>query len=849
VLCSISHLALLGSAGACQSTDEDLKFEFARYVAISSPELTSQESPEQAPGGGPVAPPQTSAFDINLPALIDNRYLGDIGVRIEGATVTIDVERLATILAPEITSDVLLELRSRGVNGRATPEAASTPNLQIVYNPQLQQVEIVTPSSARQLREIRYGFDPGSAAPGRLEQVAPFSAFISPTLNGNYVWESTGANPTGFEGLGGSVDIGGRVGGEKGVAFVSRHGFSLQGSPVFSRNESFAVYDDVRRLLRLTAGDLVPRGSSFQSIPRMAGVSLERFFGLEPDRQFRPVGNSSFQLDRPSTIEVRINGVTQREIFLRPGRYNLRDLPLVQGSNLVDLVIRDDRGQERIISDQNFFDFDLLAPGITDFSVAFGVRSETATRGPKYSDRPVATAFARHGLSQTLTAGIDVQADKEGVNGGVSLLWSSPVGVFQIDASGSQRKTFDSGLAAALDYKLTGSFGKQRIRYSLNLRGEYRSRNFSTIEDERPAIGPVLNQPTSMFFNARGQIYLGGLSFNGSGSYSKGRGSRADTKSALLGASYRVSSRLTVGGFARYTDDGTSKDTGFILQLFYRPSLQTDVRARYDTSAREAQVSYRKSAPNSVGSFSYAFDATRSQRDDRMLVGGDVSYIGNRFEADARHNVFSDSGFSSANRTQSTQVSIGSSLVFAGGSLAIARPVRESFAIVKPHPSLRGKEIRLDETERGYTARSDSLGPAVHVELSNYSRRSVSYSVDDLPLGYDLGTGEFTIRPPLNAGYSLVVGSGASFSLIGRALTKSGAPVPFVSGEIFSIDRPSDAPVLTFTNRNGRIAATGLRPGKYRLKLNSTPEAVREFTVEDGRDPLIDIGTIEVNTP
>src|SRR3546814_13333283 len=107
----------------------------------------------------------------------------------------------------------------------------------------------------------------------------------------------------------------------------------------------------------------------------MAGLSVERFYGLEPTRVFRPIGQTTFDLERPSTVQVRVNGLVFQELYLNSGRYDLRDLPLNQGSNAIELVIRDDTGREQIISQNKFFDFDLLATGKTDFSAAAGVRS------------------------------------------------------------------------------------------------------------------------------------------------------------------------------------------------------------------------------------------------------------------------------------------------------------------------------------------------------------------------------------------------------------------------------------------------------------------------------------------
>lgn len=814
------------------------------------------QSEDPAPPPPSAAPPEPRMMpmrEVNLPVILDGRPIGDVGVEVLGERVTIDAERFLSAVGNELTPDLVAAVRGRAVNGRLTPEQASTDALVVRYNPQLLQIEVDAPATARLVRNINLSTDLEREEQAQEERPAGFSAFVTPTVTGEYVWKRTPSTAKGFGPVTGQLEFGGRIGGYRGVGFLSRHSFTTSSqAPGFIREESFLVYDDVRRLLRVTAGDLIPQATSFQTSPLMAGVSVERFFGLQPERLFRPVGNSSFQLDRPSTVEVRINGIPQRELFLQPGRYNLRDLPLAQGSNLVDLVIRDETGRETIISDRNFFDYALLAPGITEFSAAVGVKSRFGNRAPNYSDDPVFTGFARRGFSETVTAGLDVQADRFGANGGASVLWASPIGVFRLQAAGSQRRRFGAGGAAELAYSITGGLGSNRLsRFNLDLRAEFRSSNFSTINDEPPPlIGPrVINQPTSALFNASAQAFLGRTTLNASASYSIGRGGRANTTTAFAGINYQLSPRWTAGAFGRYVDDGQRKDTGLIFQLTWRPSPSTDVRARYDTGEREAQLAFRKSSARTVNSVNYGADIRRNDRDDVAIGSADAFYVGNRFEAGIVHRAETSANLDGV-RDHRTRATLATSLVFADGAFGIGRPVRESFAVVKRHPTLAGKRVRIDETERGYFASSGTFGPAVHVDLNTYSSRSLYYSVDDLPPGYDLGDGQFILRPPFNGGYKLTVGSGASFTAIGQVRQSgSGAPLPFVGGQFVPLGNGEAKPIPAFTNRNGRLVATGLKAGKYRLELATTPPLVREIEIGENAQPLVDIGLIEVTAP
>jgi outer membrane usher protein len=787
--------------------------------------------------------PAARTIDILVPALIDDRYLGDVGLQISGDMVTIDTEKLVALLRPEVTAPTLEALiaRSQG-QSRITPATASGENLNVRFNPQLQQIEIGIPASAREQRTISLSSDFQTVKTAGEEKPESFSFFASTIFSPEYDWKGP---DKGWNRLSGQLNLGARIGGIKGVALLSRHSYNLNGAgPKFTRDETALIYDDVRRMLRITAGDLVSRGTGFQSVPLMAGVSVERLFSLQPERLFRPIGNSSFQLDETATVQVRINGVVQRELVLQPGRYNLRDLPLTQGSNLIDLVIRDGTGREIILSDRNFFDFELLAPGITEFSVAAGTRSGLGNRAPTYSDDPLISGFARRGLSENVTAGIDIQADQRGANGGVSVLWAAPVGVFRLQAAGSTRRGFGGGAAFELGYRAAGNFGGGKTRFNLDLRAEHRTAQFTTIADFIAAGSAPVNQPTATSFNLSGQIFTGPVTISASGSYSIGRAGRANTSAAVAGATYQISQRWSVGFFGRYIDDGVKADKGAFLQLVWRPSQNTDVRARYDTIDRESQLSFRSTPSRTVGSLSYGINNRQNYDTDNGTTTADAFYIGNRFEAGLTHTINTQGGVTNI-QDQRTRLALGTSLAFAGGNLAIGRPIRDSFAIVKRHQSLQKNPVTIDQTERGYTAKTDILGPALVTELSGYSSRSIYYSVDDLPPGYDLGTGQFVLRPPLNAGYALTVGTDASYSLIG-SVKQDGKGAAYIGGMLYSLDDPSAKPIPAFTNRNGRLVATGIKAGRYRLELATTPAISREITISDGPQQLIDIGVIEV---
>jgi outer membrane usher protein len=815
-------------------------------LVVSAPQAVEQAtSTPRAAATVAATPAATQAIEINLPLMLNGRYLGDIAVTLQGDAVSFDGPRVVTLLRPELTAPVVDSLSARIVNGRLTPASATNASVTITYNPTEQEIDVTTPLAARAQKVIQIQ---GGGDIDRTPAIPPsnFSAFVNLALAYEYVWENPDPAQRGSQPLGGIFDIGGRVGGEKGVAFISRQSFDTDSAAphAIERTQSELIYDDPDHLLRFTVGDLDYRGTSFQTLPRMAGISVERYFGLEPNFTYRPFAQDQFELDRSATVDVQVNGATVRELRLDPGRYDLRDLPLAQGGNNVQIVIRDDTGRVQTISSSQFFDFDLLGDGISDFSGAAGLRSNYENGAIVYTRQWAASGFYRRGLSAVLTAGADAQFDARGGTVGAGVIWASPIGIWRLQAEGSHRSSIGTGLAADIGYRAAGRLSRGKLQWSIDLDFQHFSNKFSTLDVVTPAAGVPL-QPFSSTVSADFQITALRWSIVGDAQYNRGRGGQANTASALAGINYSLSQRLTVGGFGTYSRIGSQSDPGVLFQLTFRLNRNGFARATYDTSRGEETVDYNHSETTDVGNNSYEVDLRRDSQSDVGSIDGYLYHTGNRFEATLQDDVFATADLASDARGQSTRASIETSLVFADGHFGIGRPIQDSFAIVSPHPTLAGKEIRVAPTEEGYRARTDFLGPAVVPDLNAYGKTFLDYDVKDLPPGYDLGAGDFPVKPPLYSGYHLVVGSDATITML-ATVVHDGQPVALVGGQLQSLDHPADPPVPAFTNRTGRLAASGLRPGRYKLELFTDPKFVTEVTIPDKESRLVNLGEIRI---
>ncbi|MEZ5818629.1 MAG: fimbrial biogenesis outer membrane usher protein [Hyphomicrobiaceae bacterium] len=640
----------------------------------------------------------------------------------------------------------------------------------------------------------------------------------------------------------------------------------------FYRRGSRIVYDLPEHVLRFKVGDVYPGFTSFQTAPDLLGFTVERSYSaLRPGQNIRPTGQQSFRIDRPSDVDIVVDGAIVRRVRLAPGNYNVNDLPLRPGANNVILQITEDTGQRRMLEFTVFSDRSLLAPGINEFQVSAGIRSRPADSDwrdhffgqPDYMwDSPAATAFYRRGLTESLTGELHAQGDDSVVMGGGGAIWQNKFGLFSADLAFS---TSDHGLGYAIagSYDLLNVRGWDGYRHSFRVSAEYKSDNFASIQQHDPHYDYWLNLAA---------IYARDLAWDITGSLS-GRYSLAkdtalfdDRWSVDLSLSKRIwanlSGSLSVGygeGGRRYDETrlacatcaGSLDSDGFhaFARLHYRIDDRSSISASHDTRNEVSHATYVRNEGSGVGSWNTVVDVANDQRYEEASVNGAVGYVGNRGEVSVSHasrlSGVSIGGayFDPRSTEQRTSLRAETGIAFADGAFAVGRPVRNGFAIVEPHRNLKGESVSLGPRD-SEIASSGALGPALVPDIFAYSTRRVEYDVPNLPLGYDLGASAFDFFAPYKAGYRLTVGSDYTVTALGTLIGRDGAPVPLLAGTAFE-DGKNDGPkVQLFTNRAGRFGAQGLAPGRWVIEMPTEPATRYVLDVPANTVGLFDAGTL-----
>jgi LysM repeat protein len=84
----------------------------------------------------------------------------------------------------------------------------------------------------------------------------------------------------------------------------------------------------------------------------------------------------------------------------------------------------------------------------------------------------------------------------------------------------------------------------------------------------------------------------------------------------------------------------------------------------------------------------------------------------------------------------------------------------------------------------------------------------------------------------------------ASVTAVGRLVDAGGAPISLEAGSAVAEAQPRVAPAPIFTTRDGRFVASGLRPGRWRIELPSSPGAVFEIDVPKNGGSFLRLGDL-----
>jgi outer membrane usher protein len=399
-------------------------------------------------------PPAARSYSLTVPLIVGSQFRSDIRVILSTNRDDLKLQAAPLLqeLAPLLRPERLKQLGAAAdAQGNLRLSALKEAGLDAMFDEQKLELRVAVPPELRPPSDIQiFG---NRLPPGAASALKPsdLSAYLNLRTGLDYVERSANGQNEGIQplhaGLDGAVNL-------HNVVVEGSAAYTEDGAVPLQRNEVRLVYDDPPRMLRYSLGDLSYPTAGFQSYQSLLGLTVARNFSLQPYRITQPLGQTSFFLKGPSKVEVLVNGQPVQTLQLPAGPQNLRDFQFANGANDVNLRITDDVGRIETLQLSYFFDYSLLAQGEQEFAYSLGLPSHVAEGGPEYEMRfPGFSAFHRVGLTDRLTAGLNLQGDDDGQMLGGNAVWATRYGTFQPDAAVSQVTGVGWDYSARLGYR------------------------------------------------------------------------------------------------------------------------------------------------------------------------------------------------------------------------------------------------------------------------------------------------------------------------------------------------------------------------------------------------------------
>ena len=830
--------------------------------------------------------PTARAITVNVPFKEGQSQLGEIMVRIDpDGTIAVPKAALVQLLGRAVDKAVLAQIEKLPEkNGLVALGALGGADFRLAYDPNQMELAFFPAIEQRARNDLSLA-QAGRTGSANVVAPATFAGFVNITGGADYRWEGTGMVGL-YLGLQSAVRM-------AGVVLENDFTYESAVDPVqcpfiavcvyehkagFKRRASRLVYDLPDQQMRLNIGDVDQPAGAFQRSNEVLGVSLEMSpRKLTPGQSLRPTSGSAIAIERPSDVEIIVNGAISQRLRLNPGNYNIRDLPLTAGANDVELVVTDDRGQRRTFTFNMFSDAKMLAAGKSEWAVSGGVGSYLADGERTYRpDDVLAGGFYRLGLTDTLSFEAQAKGDVHIVEGGFGLLAGTKWGALGIQSAVSSSET-GIGIATNVNWDLInfrGLLGSlNSTRESMRLSAEYRSAHFRTPGEYVVTSTGILYPQTPYWLRLVGAYSIPitmGTTASVSARYQfadpdqvsvspyRIDGDRYGIDATLSSSLGRMlSTSLTAGYSNEITQRAVANlqgdvvpDWRVMLRFYLRPADNTRISGSYDTLNGAANVSAYQGASSGSDRWEADINVQTDGNAQQQLANGSLAWSGNRGEMRLSQVSSVDSlagGQTGGNAVDRSSMRFATAIAFADGRAAIGAPVRgNGFAIVYPHASLAGKEMAVGDANTP-RAKANWLGPALVPDLPAYAQNSIPVNVADLPPGYSLGSGAFDVFAPYRGGYALQVGSANSVSAFGILVSNELTPLALTTGEARPVEGSAQGAktVSVFTNQAGRFVAEGLAPGKWSIEMATEPTPTRYvFEIAKTAEGVVQVGRL-----
>jgi len=760
--------------------------------------------------------------EVPIDVFNDNRSLGLVDARISGdQLVSIRRDSLADILINKMEHSELIKISE-------LPEewiSLSQVEFPMRFSPEVLGIYAKIPLTSLQ-PEYR---DLKQIAENKRLAIYPAPVGGAITVRGEQFWAD--------EKIGGDYLLGGFD------SFLNMNGYVLENQSVYQSNleqkwfrgDTRLVKDFNDKMIRTQLGDVNYQTVGFQTLRPIGGASFSRNFTLNPYRTPYPKFNRDFIVKTRSRVTYFVNGNLIKSEYLSPGRYAVRDIPLVNGINNIVVEIEDDLGRKEIVNFQQTTSINLLNNGESRFDISVGYPFQDINFKRQYEKEDLLTSgFYQHGLSNVFTSALYGQNFSNFNLGGMESILATNLGNFSFGAAYGGDDKF-KGSVYSLGYNLSIVKPQWSSAHNLNIRFEKRDSDFIQTWESTPA------RIKNLYAINYGLPLFNRLTLGLGGNYGqKNDQGEVDKYGYDMSLTMRILSNINATIYAARNRDEfrNVNELAYMMVNITFPEKAQYITAYADVTNHTRRLTYVKDNLNELNSFK----GQATVEDNRNSNIGDADIVFNSKLADLGVHAtgFKDKSGDSYGRYSAR---VNSSFVFAGSddgwSWAVSRPVQTSFALLAPNEYLEDQAFGVKSTSPYNEGLSDFMGKTVFVNLLPYQYREIQLDPAAVDIGYSLGKENFVLFPTYRSAHLIFVGAPGTVTVKGT-LVSAGEIQTLKTGEVSSEKLKS----LFFTNRKGHFLIENLVPGKYVLK--TADERTVTFTIPDKVKGLFDLGNLEI---
>lgn len=565
------------------------------------------------------------------------------------------------------------------------------------------------------------------------------------------------------------------------------------------RLDTFWRYDMPGPMQTLVVGDTVGSGGGWSRPVRFCGIRWGRDFSMHPGFVTLPQLSVAGEAALPSTVDLLVNNARRLSQPVAPGPFELTNVPVVTGAGEISMVVRDLLGRETVVTQSYYESPELLARGLTDFSVEAGRMRFGYGQDSHYRDAFAAATF-RAGITDSLTGEARVEVQPARRAAGVEL--AGLLGTW-----GAGRVALAVSRGSAADAAEQGQMLQVGIERSTQQHGggalqyEHSSRGFAPFGEQGAAGAAALRPRATMLASVGGPLF--GRVGGGASLVRQTRWDGDRVTLAGLSLTLPIARRASVIiGLNKRLDGDRAWRGGLSLSLPLADGVYAGSDVEHASeSPSAATLSAAHPAPAGPG---FGWRVETSTRDTQRARGA-LQYNSDTAEWTAE---LARGGSGALAARAGARGSLG----LLGGLPFASRPIGQgSFAVVEVE-GLAGVPVKRSHQ---VVATTNASGMAFVPGLLPWQSNRIEIDPDDLPLDATVATTVQAVIPYAGSGALVKFGVRRSRQALLVLQQADGQPVPVGARVRLLPDGPE-----FLAGRRGEIWLTDLAAGRQRIRAS-----------------------------